>query len=71
MTFSAPTNSVRKALLSSKKRLVSSGVRPSKNALSGVAVALPFPPVVALDAAYGFLFEFVHVEYEIGHSSRS
>ena len=33
----------------------------------GVAVALPFPPVMALDAAYGFLLEFVHVEYEVGH----
>ena len=37
----------------------------------GVAVALPFPPVVTLDAAYGLLLEFVHVEYEIGHGNTS
>ena len=37
----------------------------------GIAVALPFPPVVALDAAYGFLLEFVHMKDEIGHSSTS
>ena len=37
----------------------------------GVAVALPLPPVVALDAAYGLLLEFVHVEYEIGHGNTS
>ena len=37
----------------------------------GVAVALPFPPVVALDAAYGFLLEFLHMEYEIGHGNTS
>ena len=33
----------------------------------GIAVTLPFPPVVTLDAAYGLLLEFVHVEYEVGH----
>lgn len=37
----------------------------------GIAVALPFPPVMALDAAYGFLLEFVHMEYEIGHGNTS
>ena len=34
-------------------------------------MALPFPPVVTLDAAYGLLLEFVHVEYEIGHGNTS
>ena len=33
----------------------------------GVAVALPLPPVVALNAAYGLLLEFVHMKDDVGH----
>ena len=37
----------------------------------GIAVALSFSPVVALNASDGFLFEFVHMEYKVRHGTFS